>query len=104
MRMFKNLRPGEGIVALEDAMREYRNPPKDSVTLLVVFWNPSDFPGRWVLRRHHNMRGGKVLVDGYALLFDMLDDLHEWMDDAVPGLYNFGRLDGDDPAIYEVWM
>lgn len=66
----------------------------------TIYEKPKDFPGHYVLRVSL-LRDGQVLPLPVCLLFFRLEDARE----AIPnGLMNFGRSDGDDPSIKEVWI
>ena len=67
------------------------------ITLFVVYRSPSDFPGKYVVRRwldcvpeHEPLR-----------VCEQLDQARS----AIPaGAANIGRMREDDPAILEVWL
>lgn len=65
----------------------------------VVYWNPSDFPDQYVVRRWKIGRGW-IEPDSMVEVFDMLDEARM----AVPdGLYRIERDATDDPTIVEIW-
>lgn len=67
----------------------------------VIYSNPLDYPGSFVVRPFFLIDG---VVYAAALPLAVTGSL-EAAREAVPyGLANAGRLDGDDPAIAEVWI
>ncbi len=73
-----------------------------SLPFYVIYRNPSDFPGKWVLRVQYAEDGGQIRVESKpAYVGDSLDEAR----DALPwGTCNIHRMPGDDPVIYEVWV
>ncbi len=73
----------------------------DGVELYVVYFNPSDFPGLYVIRKQFAGRGTvsvavEPLVTGSTL---------EAVRAALPaGLTRLERSPGDVPSILEVWL
>jgi hypothetical protein len=67
------------------------------MTLHVVYRNPRDYPGMFVLRIWTGMvpEAEPVIVS---------DDLEEVRRMIPIEFSNIGRFDQDDPAIYEVWI
>ncbi|HTE38019.1 MAG TPA: hypothetical protein VK630_15875 [Reyranella sp.] len=72
----------------------------ERLTLWVIYDNPSDQPGKFVLRRQYASAVGTG-CDVVALVFDTLAQAREAL---PPGLVNIGRMQGDDPVITEVWV
>ena len=70
------------------------------LTLWVIYESPSDYPGKFVVRRQHSTRRA-VVIDLEAWVFDSMAEART----AIPeGLDNTGRYDMDDPAVIEVWI
>lgn len=69
----------------------------------VVYFNPSDYPGKFVVRRQtaHGATG-EVIADPQALYIG--DDYEDAIRALPDGLTNIGRYAQDDPVIYEVWI
>jgi hypothetical protein len=67
----------------------------------VVYLNPTDYPGRYVVRRQRAF-AGQVEVDPHpAVVAETLDEARAW----VPyGLYCQPAHPEDDPAILETWF
>lgn len=70
------------------------------MTVWTVFFDPNDHPGKWVLRGFDVDAHG-VQPRGECTLADTLDEIREAL---PPGLHCLGRLNGDEPAIYESWV
>lgn len=71
--------------------------------LWVVYHNPSDFPGKYVVRRTvatplppYSRPDAEPLI--------VCDTLAEARTVLPVGGYNLGRMDGDEPQIFEVWV
>lgn len=66
----------------------------------VVYFNPSDFPGRYVMR-------GFACVDGEATpsAIAISGETIEKVRAHIPeGLHRMVRMPDDDPTIVEVWI
>lgn len=72
----------------------------------TVYEDPSDYPGKYVVRRftiHRPDEADRVIVEDPEpmIVTDLLDKARE----VIPaGAYCLGRHPDDDPAIYEVWV
>jgi hypothetical protein len=67
----------------------------------VVYRNPSDYPGLYVVRRHWVHSGGPIAEAAPLIVTQSLDSARA----VIPAdLYNIGRYPEDDPAILEVWV
>lgn len=77
-------------------------PPQTALMLYVIYRNPRDYPGKFVVREHavtHDT--GIVIVDPPLAVVGSLAAARN----AVPaGLYNMGRMADDEPQIVEVWI
>lgn len=74
--------------------------PKEVLTLYVLYFNPSDYPGQYVVRRQH-VKDGRLAIDVEVLVFKTLTTARR----HIPaGLVNIGRMPDDDPAILEAWV
>jgi len=63
----------------------------------VVYENPKDYPGKWIVRKWVK---GKPEIHPTAIMTTL-----EKARKVIPkGLENIGRMTGDDPCIYEVWL
>lgn len=71
------------------------------VELWVVYKNPSDYPGKFVVRRQWASRAGEHKCVYPECVTDSLDKARS----VIPGgLYRLDRMPGDDPVILEVWL
>ena len=69
--------------------------------LYVIFCNPADYPGQFVVCRQHVGRDSKITKDPRPLAIGNLATCR----DALPlGLTRLDRDPADDPCIYEVWL
>ena len=78
----------------------------DRITLWNIYYNPSDFPGKYVVRRYYSVLEGEKgvsQVDLHADVFDTLEQAREFLP-KNQGLVNLGRNPNDDPVIVEVWV
>jgi len=67
------------------------------IILYVVYENPTDYPGKFVVRRWLD----SVPELAAVRVCEQLDQARE----AIPrGAANIGRMRDDDPAIREVWL
>jgi hypothetical protein len=76
--------------------------PEDGlITLWVIYRNPSDYPGKFVVRQQWAARGGvHTCVDPHCITSSLIEARN-----SIPlGLYNIGRMEGDEPQILEVWL
>lgn len=74
---------------------------EDGLCLWVVYREPSDYPGKYVVRCHWSRPGGRIEVDPDCATFDSLEAAR---DALPPGLFNMHRQPDDDPVIVEVWL
>ena len=73
------------------------------MTYFVIYENPSDFPGKFVLRRHMDDYAGGLV--GVAVQPDAVEDTLDEARQKLPcGVFNIGRYPQDDVAIKEVWI
>ena len=70
---------------------------KPVITLHVVYFNPSDYPGKYVLREFVGMTPMPACV-----VKDTLEEIHALLP-KNPNLFNLGP-DAIDPVIIEVWI
>ncbi len=72
----------------------------NGLELYVVYRNPSDFPGQYVVRRQ-TAGPGVILKDARPLAIGDLTQVRA----ALPtGLVRLERDPNDDPCIFEVWV
>ena len=69
----------------------------DVLTIWTIYKDPTDYPGKWVLRGCDVP--GTVHED--CVVGDTLEEVQK----AVPfGLIRLSRTEHDDPVIYEIWI
>lgn len=71
----------------------------DNLIIWTIYQNPSDYPGRWVLRGHE-VGSGTVTPRPHAIISDTYAEI---INILPPGLQRLPRSENDDPAIYESW-
>lgn len=79
---------------------------EEILTLYVIFRHPTDYPGKWVVRRQYIDRDMKPDQEPHtdAVPLAVADTLGGARAAIPKGMYNMGRTPGDVPAIYEVWL
>lgn len=80
--------------------------PKDVLEIIVVYWNPSDFPGQFIARAQWNdPKTGAICAAIRPLAGNKsLELVREAIRLADPGKVHFDRTPGDDPVIVETWL
>jgi len=70
--------------------------------MFTVYFNPSDFPGKYVIRKWILARGfqGPIPTD-QKYIADTLEDVRK---NVPPEMVKMERYDQDDPTIVEVWL
>lgn len=76
-------------------------PPSHLLPMWVVYNSPSDFPGKFVVRRQ-SAGPGFVVAD--ATPTAIVNTLDEARAAIPPGKINLHRSPDDDPVIAEVWV
>jgi hypothetical protein len=72
-----------------------------TMELWTVYFNPSDFPGLYVLRRFSLFEDGTSCPDDGCAIAQTLEGVR----DHIPaGCVRMMRHQYDDPAIIEVWL
>lgn len=74
--------------------------PPPVLVMHVIYHNPSDHPGKWVVRPRHISPGR----DEPMALCYVCDNLEEARTKIPAGLHCLPRYPQDDPVIYEVWF
>ena len=74
----------------------------DALHMWTIYENPSDYPGRFVVRECTIERDSTIVTKPEpAAVVLTLEDARA----AVPdGLYRLARAPGDEPHIVEVWL
>ena len=67
----------------------------------VIYFNPSDFPGRYVVRGW-TAGIGECQPDAEPL--GVVDNLEAARAKIPPGLHRLSRLPGEDSVIVETWL
>jgi len=66
----------------------------------VIYNNPRDYPGKYVMRRWDIRAGEMIATDN----MELAETLEEIRGKVPPGLYCLERFEDDDPCIVEVWL
>lgn len=74
---------------------------RDALVMWTVYSNPSDYPGRWVVRRARVYAGAVVPEATPVAVTDTLEAARAAI---PPGLFRQPRYPEDDPVIAEVWF
>lgn len=70
------------------------------VIVYVVYHDPKDYPGSWVVRMHF-ITAGKVEPGKSVIVCRSLEEARATV---PPDAVHLGRSIGDEPQIYEVWI
>jgi hypothetical protein len=70
----------------------------------VIYKNPKDFPGKYVIRRHGLDPDGSTIAERGCIIAATLEGARESLEYFYPGLYRLGRHPQDDPVIVESWV
>lgn len=73
---------------------------EDVLPIWTIYDNPSDYPGKYVLRRSVAARGF-VITDPVCYVSDTLDAARKML---PPGLFRLDRQPGDEVQIVETWL
>lgn len=74
----------------------------DPFWVWVIYFNPSDYPGKYVLRAQYADMQGDIHVSAEAYVCDTIEPLQEQM--ISRGLVKILRDPADDPVIVESWI
>lgn len=72
----------------------------DGLSMWTVYYNPTDAPGLFVVRRFNITKAG---AEASRVSFSALT-LRDARSYIPPGLHNLGREPGDEPQIVETWV
>lgn len=79
--------------------------PDVVMTQWIVYFNPSDYPGLYVVRPWDIVRGElEPRSRREHWLCSTLEEARALILRGDPGLYCLPRNPGDDPVIVEVWL
>jgi hypothetical protein len=70
-------------------------------SMFTVYWNPKDYPGKYVVRRHVVSRHGAVPMEVVAIA-DTLEEARRPI--QYLHLHCLGREPGDESQIVETWI
>ena len=76
-------------------------PETDMLSLFVVYENPSDYPGQFVVRQQVVINGS---VYGHKEPLAVHENYEEVINRLPPLLFRTERFPDDDPCIKEVWL
>jgi hypothetical protein len=95
----KNRKTPTAHVSERDRMQE-----ENRFWIHVVYENPKDFPGKFVVRRQSPNQDGTILVATNCIVASTLERAREMLAYAFPGLVRMASNDQDDPIIIETWI
>jgi hypothetical protein len=90
-------------ISMMDAESYFRETTENPfMSVWSIYFNPRDFPGKYVARRHDIYRGDKEpRASEEHFVADSLDTVR----DKLPlGLVCLSRSDADEPHILETWL
>lgn len=73
----------------------------EGLSIFTIYNNPSDYPGKFVVRRWVVADGQERRDDGYLVLEDTLEAARLRL---PQGMVRMNRNDDDDPVIVENWL
>jgi hypothetical protein len=76
----------------------------DRIRHWVIYRNPSDYPGKFVVREWTIAFGDNPEPTPSATVTAIKDTIDEARTFVPNGYVNIGRMQNDDPAIFEVWI
>jgi hypothetical protein len=71
------------------------------LTIYVIYKNPRDYPGKWVVRAQDANDDGSISIHLDCAVCESLEHARQCV---PPGLVMLMRAPEDDPAIYETWL
>lgn len=74
----------------------------DSLPMYVIYWNPSDYPRQFVVRRFDIHNDGTATVERSPRA--VVNSLATARENVPPGLVCINRETADDPVIIETWF
>jgi len=70
------------------------------MNIYTIYFNPSDYPGKYVMR-YHTVQNGEIVSDNDCVVSDSLEGARK----SLPhGLYRCTKDMNDDPVIVEVYI
>jgi hypothetical protein len=82
-------------------------PPEtdDVMTQWIIYFNPSDYPGKYVVRGHDIVRGQlEPVARPHCFVCESLEEARERLLLAWPGLVCLARHPSDPLPVVEVWL
>jgi hypothetical protein len=73
----------------------------NELPMWVIYWNPTDFPHRYVVRRWSVAAGSALADDDPVAVVKTLDEARRCVPD---GLVRLDRAEADQRQIVEVWL
>jgi hypothetical protein len=71
------------------------------LSMWVIYWNPRDFPNRYIVRRWLVDGAGPVADDEPSAIVETLDEARRSIPD---GLFCLDRAEADEKQIVEIWL
>jgi hypothetical protein len=77
---------------------------KDRLWIHVIYFNPKDYPGKYVVRRQSPNEDGTILIDKKCTVTSTLGLARVALHSACPGLFRIDRHPEDAAVIVESWI
>ncbi len=80
----------------------------DDLSCFVVYFNPRDYPGEWVVRQWQINLDRDIdtllMPTDYAIHVGSLEEARRAIVEAMPDAVCMPRHDEDEPQIWETWV
>lgn len=77
---------------------------EDRLWIYVVYFNPKDFPGEYVIRGQSPNPDGTIEAEARCIVASSLEVARKMLHQIRPGLVLLARHPEDDPVIVETWI
>jgi len=78
--------------------------PPTPVSMWAIYENPTDYPGKFVVREWRSLGGVVQFAKDPLCVVDTLQQARAAVIGNRRDLLNIGRAPSDDPVIVEVWL
>jgi hypothetical protein len=77
---------------------------EEPLEMLTIYKDPTDYPGRFVVRRYLISRGQVETASSPMAIVTTLEEARAAVQAERPGLVCLSRVKDDDPVIVESWL